>query len=211
MTTKKARDTKASGTRVQVPSKDLAELATVSHDVAERAQAERNVLEKRSHRNSHMDISNMNRLNHLVLVTLDEQRYALHLHTVTRVVRTVEITPLPKAPEIVRGVVNVQGQVIPVVNVRKRFRLPEREPELSDQLIIANTARRSIALEVDAVDGVIEHSGEEMIPMEKILPGTDYIEGVIKLEDGLVLIPDLDKFLPLEEDQELDASLKKKR
>ena len=153
----------------------------------------------------------MVRSDQYVVFTLDEQRYALHLHAVTRVVRTVEITPLPKAPEIVRGVVNVQGQVIPVVDIRKRFRLPERETELSDQLIIASTARRSVALVVDAVAGVIEHSSQEMIPPEKILPGTEYIEGVIRLEDGLVLIHDLDKFLSLEEDQELDAALKKKR
>ena len=153
----------------------------------------------------------MNRFNYLVLFTLDEQRYALHLSTVTRVVRTVETTSLPKAPDIIRGVVNVQGQVIPVVDIRKRFRLPEREMELSDQLIIASTSRRPVALIVDAVEGVIEHSNEKVITPEKILPGTEHIEGVMKLEDGLVLIHDLDKFLSLEEDKELDAALKKKK
>jgi purine-binding chemotaxis protein CheW len=152
----------------------------------------------------------MLRSDQYVVFTLDEQHYALYLHAVTRVVRIVEITRLPKAPEIIRGVVNVQGQVIPVVDIRKRFQLPEREPELSDQLIIASTARRFVALIVDAVENVIEHSGQEMIPREKILPGTEYIVGVIKLEDGLVLIHDLDKFLSLEEGKELDAALKKK-
>ncbi len=162
-------------------------------------------------RNSHMDVSNMNRFNHLVLFTLDEQRYALYLPAVTRVVRTVEITPLPKAPEAVRGVVNVQGQVIPVVDIRKRFRLPEREMELSDQGIIASTSRRPVALVVDTVEGVIEHSNQEIIPLEKILPSTEYIEGMVKLEDGLVLIHDLDKFLSLEEDKELNDVLKKRK
>lgn len=152
----------------------------------------------------------MVRSDQYTVFTLDEQRYALYLHAAKRVVRIVEITHLPKAPEIVRGVVNVQGQVIPVINIRKRFRLPEREPELSDQLVIASTAKRSVALIVDAVEGVIEHSGQEMILPEKILPSAEYIEGVIKLEDGLVLIHDLDKFLSLEEGKELDAALKKK-
>ena len=161
-------------------------------------------------RKSDTDVPDMNSFNHLVLFTLDEQLYALYLSAVTRVVRTVEITPLPKAPDIVQGVVNVQGQVIPVVDIRKRFRLPEREMELSDQLIIASTSRRTVALVVDAVDDVIEHSSKKMVPPEKILPGTEYIEGVIKLEDGLVLIHDLDKFLSLEEDKELDTALKKK-
>ncbi len=153
----------------------------------------------------------MNASNRYVVFTLDEQHYALYLSAVTRVVRTVEITPLPKAPDIVQGMVNVQGQVIPVVNIRKRFRLPGREMELSDQLIIASTSRRPVVLVVDAVDSVIELSNQKMIPPEEILPAMEYIEGVIKLEDGLVLIHDLDKFLSLDEDKELDAALKKKR
>ena len=146
-----------------------------------------------------------------VVFTLDEQHYALYLSAVTRVVRAVEIIPLPKASDIVRGVVNVQGQVIPVVDIRKRFRLPEREMELSDQLIIASTSRRTVALVVDGVDGVIELSNQEVIPPEEILHGTEYIEGVIKFEDGLILIHDLDKFLSLEEGKELDVALKKKK
>ena len=153
----------------------------------------------------------MLRSDQYVVFTLDEQRYALYLPAVTRVVRTIEIMRLPKVPEIILGVVNMQGQVVPVVDIRRRFRLPEREQELSDQLIIAKTARRSVALVVDAIEGFIEHPGQEVIPPEKILSGTEYIEGVIKLEDGLILIHDLDKFLSLEEDKELDAALKKKR
>ena len=64
--------------------------------------------------------------NHIVVFTLDEQRYALHLLAVERVVRAVEVTALPEAPEIVLGVVNVKGRIVPVINVRRRFRLPER-------------------------------------------------------------------------------------
>ncbi len=66
----------------------------------------------------------MEQLNQYVVFTLDEQRYVLHLSAVKRIIRVVEITPLPKAPDIVLDVVNVEGQIIPVVNIRKRFRLP---------------------------------------------------------------------------------------
>jgi len=76
----------------------------------------------------------------LVVFTLDEQRYALRLSAVERIVRVVEVPPLPKAPEIVLGIVNVQGRVLPVVNIRRRFRLPEREAGLRDQLILALTS-----------------------------------------------------------------------
>jgi hypothetical protein len=79
----------------------------------------------------------------IVVFNLDEQQYALHLAAVERIVRVAEITPVPKAPAIVLGVINVQGQVIPVINIRKRFRLPDREMSLSDHLIIARTAKRA--------------------------------------------------------------------
>ena len=105
----------------------------------------------------------VNNSNQIVAFTLDEQSYALHLSAVEKIVLMVETTPLPKAPEIVLGVVNIQGRVIPVVNVRKRFRLPERELNLRDQLIIAHTSRRTVALIVDSVSSVVECSEQEVV------------------------------------------------
>jgi len=74
----------------------------------------------------------------LVVFILDEQEFAVHLSSVEGVVRIVEITPLPKAPDIVSGIINYKGAIIPVMNVRRRCTIQEREIELSDQLIIAN-------------------------------------------------------------------------
>lgn len=144
-----------------------------------------------------------------VVFFLDGQRYALHLSAVERIIRAVEVTPLPKAPEIVLGIINMQGRIIPVVNIRRRFRLPEREIDLSHQLIIANTAKRSVALVVDEVRGIIEQAQEEVVPAEVVLPGVKYVEGVVKLEDGMILIHDLDRFLSLEEEKALDKAQKK--
>ena len=143
----------------------------------------------------------------LVLFRLDEQRYALHLPAVERVVRAVEVTPLPKAPEIVLGVINAHGQVIPVVDVRKRFRLPEREMELDDHIMIARTPKRLLALPVDSVEGVVAYPEEQVVVSEKIVPGMEYVEGVLKLPDGLILIHNLEKFLSLKEEKALDSAM----
>lgn len=150
----------------------------------------------------------MSRLNQYLIFNLDEQRFALHFSAVERVIRAVEVTPLPKAPEIVPGVVNIQGRIIPVVNIRKRFRLPEREMDLSDQFIIAHTSRRAVALVVDAVSSVIERSEQEVIAVEKILPEMEYVKAVVKLKDGIILILNLEKFLFFEEEKMLDDELK---
>ena len=139
---------------------------------------------------------------------LDRQRYALDLSSVEKVVRAVEVTPLPKAPDIVCGVINIQGRVVPVFNIRKRFGLPEREIALSDHIIIASTSRRTVSLVVDQVEGTMDQSGRERILPGKILPAMEYLEGVVKLEDGMVFIHDLDRFLSLEEEKALDDAIR---
>lgn len=151
----------------------------------------------------------MNGLIQYIVFTLDERRFALHLTAVERIVRAVEVTPLPNAPEIVLGVINVQGRIIPVVNLRKRFHIPEREMDLSDQFIIAHTPRWVVALAADAVTGVIERSEQEVSAAEKILPGMEHVKALAKLEEGIILILSLDKFLSLEEGKLLDAEMKK--
>jgi purine-binding chemotaxis protein CheW len=152
-------------------------------------------------RSRHRGADRVSQAHQLVAFTLDEQCYAVPLSAVERIVRMVEITPVPKAPEIVLGVVNVQGSVIPVVDTRRRFRLPARVPRLSDQLLIARTSKRPVALVVDAVTEVITLSGQEIVPGETILAHLDYVTGVVKSPDGLILIHDLDSFLSLEEEQ----------
>jgi len=143
----------------------------------------------------------------IIVFSLDKRRYGLALSAVERVVRMVDVTPLPLAPALVFGVVNVQGRVIPVVNPRRRFRLPERDFKLSDQLLIARTARRTVAFVVDGVSDVLEYSLEQAVGVNEIVPGIQYVEGVVKLSDGLVLIHDFDKFLSLEEEQALDVAI----
>src|SRR5258706_9699265 len=85
----------------------------------------------------------------LVVFMLDAMRYALRLSCVERIVRVVEIAALPQAPEIVLGIINVHGEIIPVLDIRKRFCLPESELKLESHLVIARTTRRRIALAVD--------------------------------------------------------------
>ncbi len=150
----------------------------------------------------------MNKLFQLVVFNLDNQKYALHLSIVETVVRVVEFTPLPQAPKIVNGIVNFHGKIIPVFNIRKRFNLPDKETNLNDHLIIAHTSKRMAALIVDSVSHIISKSEEEIIDAAKILPEIKYVEGILKLKDGMILIHNLDEFLSLEEEKELENSLK---
>lgn len=138
---------------------------------------------------------------------IEDGRYALALDAVERVVRMVEITAMPKAPEIVLGVVNFQGRVVPVVNLRARFRLPDRPASLTDQLVIAHTPSRPVALVADSVEGVVECPDHQILGVQAIVPGAEYVAGVMKLSDGLVLIHDLARCLSLDEERQLDEAI----
>jgi purine-binding chemotaxis protein CheW len=149
----------------------------------------------------------MKRLCKLVTFSLDDRAFALYVSAVQRIIRVVEVTPLPRAPDIVVGIINMQGTVIPVFDIRIRFQLPAREVQLNDQMIIATTTMRTIALITDSVNDVIEIPEEKIIAAEQILPELEYVEGVAKTEGGMVLIHDLEKFLFRHEEKALDEAL----
>ncbi len=142
-----------------------------------------------------------------VIFTLDDQQYTLPLPNVERVVPAAYVTPLPKAPGIVIGIINVQGQVIPVINLRRRFQLPERTLDPADQFIIAHTPRRTVALTVDRVIGVIDISKQAIVHRADILPSIEHVTGAVKQEDGVILIHDLEACLSFDEERTLDKAL----
>ena len=143
----------------------------------------------------------------LVVFSLDDQRYALALARVQRSIRVVAMTPLPKAPAIVLGIIDLGGLVIPVIDIRMRFNHPPRDVRLSDHLIVATTGKRTVALLVDETKGVIEVAPESYALAGEILPRLDLVDGAMKLEDGLILIHDLERLLSLEEEAAIDRAL----
>lgn len=143
----------------------------------------------------------------LVTFRLDDRHFALHLSVVDRVLPAAAPTPLPGAPPIVLGVLDVAGAIVPVVDIRQRFRLPPRDIELSDRIIVARTERRTLALIANTVNGVIEVPADAVMTPTAVFPGPEYVEGVVQLADGLVLIHNLETFLSLDEEQALDQAI----
>lgn len=94
-----------------------------------------------------------------VLFQVDEQKYALRIWEVERIVRAVEVKPLPRSPAHIRGIVNVHGRVLPVVDLRVRLGQPTREIRVEDHFIVAKTDERSLVLPVDVVLGSQELPG----------------------------------------------------
>ena len=144
----------------------------------------------------------------LLVFVLQGQRYALALPLVERIVSAAEITPLPNAPAVVRGVLNVEGTILPVLSMRARLGLTDRAIRPADHFLIARTQRRTVILVIDEAEGVHAVAADRISQAGGVVPGFEHIEGVAALDDGLVLIQDLEKFLSLEEAAALDAAMK---
>lgn len=144
-------------------------------------------------------------LNGLIVFTLDEQQYALCLSSIESVVRAVEVTPFLNKPELILGLINVKGHIMPVINMRKRFNMSERDIEPQDQFIIADISKRKVALWVDSVVDIVEPLEQNVVTGEKVLSKTEGIEGAVILDDGMLLIYNLDQILSSEDEDLLDS------
>ncbi|MDQ7782138.1 MAG: chemotaxis protein CheW [Desulfomonilaceae bacterium] len=139
----------------------------------------------------------------VVAFALDELRFAVTLSQVERIVRAVEITPLPDAPKTVHGIINVEGRIVPVVNTRKRLGISEREIELDDLFVIVNGDGRSLALVADEVLPVLEIPDKLLVPSDDVLPGKRFVQGIADTDNGMIMILDIDKALTYEEHGDL--------
>ena len=128
-----------------------------------------------------------------VLFLLDEQTYGLHIWEVERIVRAVEVKPLPESPPHIRGIVNVQGRVLPVVDLRIRLGQPTRDIHLEDHFIIARTGSLSIVLPVDAALGSAEVSGGSNVIEDEARGGC--LRQVVTLDGEAIFALDLQRVL----------------
>ena len=149
----------------------------------------------------------MNQDVQLLVFQLDSHCYGVRLALVERVIHAVESAPLPGAPDIVYGVINHRGQILPVINLRKRFGFPLRDVLVTDQFVITATAKRAVALAVDRVQGMVTRPEHEVVASERILDDAGQIEAAVQIGDDLVLVHDLEHVLSQDELRVLDDAL----
>ena len=149
----------------------------------------------------------MSESNQIVVFTIDDQTYGLDLSCVERIVRAVEVTHLPDAPDVLHGVINVEGRVIPLVNSRRRLGLPEREIDLNDLFIILKAGGRSVALVADDVKPVMDVPHNELVRAGEFLPEAGYVQAVAKGEEGMIMILPVESTLSFEEHDRLSPAI----
>ena len=131
----------------------------------------------------------------VVVFEVGGQRYGLPASDVRELQRAATLTPLPRAPAIIEGVVNLRGTIVPVLDIRARFRLPARPIAHTDHLIFAQAGERLVALRVDRAIDLIRLDAADVEDARTAVPGVEYVSWVAKLPHSLVLIHDLRTFL----------------
>ena len=129
-----------------------------------------------------------------VAFRIGTQQFAIEIHRVSEVRNfSGDITPLPGAPQFVEGMIDLRGQLIPVIDMRKRLALPVIENTMQTRILIVRADREKIGLIVDESDQV------HTIPIENIQPppehGSDFVLAVAKHQDGLLLVLDVERLL----------------
>ena len=108
----------------------------------------------------------------MVVFRLEEQRFALPLGVVERIIRAVAVTPLPEAPDIMHGLIDLEGQILPVLNLRRRIGLPEREITPEDHFLIVRAAQRQAVLVIDQAEGLVTRSPGEIVNLPEATAGS---------------------------------------
>jgi purine-binding chemotaxis protein CheW len=134
---------------------------------------------------------------------LDRGRHALALDAVERAIRAAAVTPLPGMPAPMLGILDLEGELLPVLSVRRRLGMDQPPLSPDHHFLVARMASRRVLLVVDAVESLFERSWAR--PPGDL--GYRGLRGIVQLEDGLVLIHDLEAFFAPEEWRAVDRAI----
>ncbi len=143
----------------------------------------------------------------LACFKIGPELYALDIMKIKEIIRPQKLTPIPKAPSFIEGVINLRGAVIPVADMRKRFGQPVTKETRKNRIVVCSLVGKIIGLLVDEVTEVRRYSRKEISPAPQYIKGAqaDYFLGVAHRDDDLVMLVDLEKVLSTDERIELQT------
>jgi purine-binding chemotaxis protein CheW len=137
---------------------------------------------------------------HLVIFGLDREEFGIPIGRAREIVRVPEITRVPQAPPHIRGVMNLRGRILPVVELRTRFGLERAELTPRSRVVVVETHGRMVGILVDVVSQVVKIGESAIVPPpdEVVSHRADYVTSVARLGPRLIILIELDKALLLE-------------
>ena len=138
----------------------------------------------------------------LVTFVVADEEFAIPILTVQEINRMMEITRVPESPDCVDGVINLRGRIIPVIDLRKRFGLGASERSNDSRIVVVEVNEGVIGFTVDRVNEVLRVSADIVDPPPPMVcnhDGADYVQGVGKLDDRLLLMLDVNRLFNADE------------
>ena len=141
----------------------------------------------------------------LACFRIGSELYAIDIMRIKEIIRPQKLTPIPKAPSFIEGVINLRGVVIPVADLRKRFDQPISEANRKNRIVVCSLSGRIIGLMVDEVTEVKRFGRKEIAPAPQFIDGPEahYFLGVARRDEDLIMLIDLEKVLSSDEKIEL--------
>jgi purine-binding chemotaxis protein CheW len=138
---------------------------------------------------------------------LGSEEYGVDISQVQEIIRMVEITHVPRAPRFMEGVINLRGQLIPIIDLRTRFAMPRVEQTKSTRIVVTEIGSKKVGIIVDSVSEVINIPIEQVEDAPDMIAGvgTEYIQGVGKVGERLIILLDLTMVITGEEKAQLDS------
>jgi len=138
----------------------------------------------------------------IVSFRLADETFGVAIKKVREIILMCDITRVPQTPHYVRGLINLRSTVIPVVDLRALFGLPEGEKTDDSRIMVLQVGTKTVGIVVDAVDEVLRISQDQIAPPPPTVAnlGNEYLNGLVKLEDQLLILLDIDKILGQEEE-----------
>jgi len=129
----------------------------------------------------------------LVSFRVDSEEYGIDILKVQEIIRTVEITRVPRAPHYILGVINLRGKIIPVIDLRQRFGLEACAHDKDTRIVVVDVDGNIVGMVVDAVSEILRLPSGRVVPPPDAAVSTDsdYIAAVAKLDDRLLILLDL--------------------
>lgn len=143
----------------------------------------------------------------LVVFELANELYGINIAMVESIIKMQAITQLPQTPAYVKGVTNLRGSVLPVIDLRTRFSLEGKEDSRQTRIMIVTLGSVKAGIIVDGVSEVLRVSDESIEPLPPMVNSVDsaFLKGIVRLENRLIILLELSRVLNLDEQKALEA------
>jgi purine-binding chemotaxis protein CheW len=144
----------------------------------------------------------------VVSFKLGPEEYGVDIAQVQEINRMVAVTNVPRAPVFMEGVINLRGQLIPIIDLRTRFGMPRAEHTKNTRIVVTEIGTKRVGMVVDSVSEVLRLPLDAIEPAPDMITGvdTEYIRGVGKMDDRLIILLDLAKIVTGSEKRDLETT-----